>query len=267
MARRVTHFRSVRWIIESVRGSRAVWPASQFLIGQLLPSRGRTYRLRGSGHVVTLRHRSRDVDILNEIFGGTGGINCYEPPPEVAQRLDQFSSPTILDLGANIGLFGVYAAARWPTARMIAFEPDPANAGLLEATIAANRLGDRWKLNRAACSNAPGTIRFVAGLLCDSRVATDDDPQAITVPTVDIFRDEFDADFIKMDIEGAEWPILADRRLATLRASAIVLEWHRRGCPEGDARAAAERLWRQAGYEHILHVCGGASNGLMWAWR
>ena len=97
---------------------------------------------------------------------------------------------------------------------MIAFEPDPANAGLLEATIAANRLGDRWKLNRAACSNAPGTIRFVAGLLCDSRVATDDDPEAITVPTVDIFRDEFDADFIKMDIEGAEWPILADRRLS-----------------------------------------------------
>jgi hypothetical protein len=54
-----------------------------------------------------------------------------------------------------------------------------------------------------------------------------------------------------MDIEGSEWAILTDGRLSGLAADAIVLEWHRRDCPEAVPHAAVHRLLRRAGHAEI----------------
>jgi FkbM family methyltransferase len=225
------------------------------------------YRLRVSGLTVTLRHRSRDIDILNEIFGHTGGVDCYAPPIEVAQKLDTVASPKVIDLGANIGLFGAYVLGRWPTARIVAFEPDDANAELLERTIAVNGLGNHWEARRLACSNRSGTIGFAAGRLSESRIADPEETGTIAVHMVDLFEQDHDVDLLKIDIEGAEWAILADRRLPELQAKAIVFEWHERGCPEADGHAAAERLLRAAGYAHTRDIGDQSGGGVMWAWR
>ena len=167
-----------------------------------------------------------------------------------------------LDLGANIACSGFMPLDAVVDARMIAFERT-------RPTRACSRPRSRrtdWATGGSSTglrAERRGTIPSSQGCSA-SRVSADDDPQAITVPTVDIVRDEFDADFIKMDIEGAEWPILADRRLATLRAS--------RSCsgsarmPRGGARAAADRVLATVGYEHI-RPCRWRVNGLMWAWR
>ena len=51
---------------------------------------------------------------------------------------------------------------------------------------------------------------------------------------VDVFATlEGHVALLKIDIEGAEWAILEDPRLAALDAEAIVLEWHAMGCPIG----------------------------------
>src|ERR1700757_3441868 len=126
----------LQWTIQTVRGASALRPAPRFVVNQCRPTRARAYRLRNSGLSVAVRHRSRDVAILNEIFGGTGGLNCYAPPPEIAAWLDGLAAPRVIDLGANIGLFGLYVFGRWPTASLTAFEPDPTNAALLHKTIA-----------------------------------------------------------------------------------------------------------------------------------
>ena len=70
-----------------------------------------------------------------------------------------------------------------------------------------------------------------------------------------------------MDIEGGEWPILNDPRLAELRARAIVLEWHAVGCPEPDARAAALARLATAGYVGLHESEDFGYRGLVWAWR
>jgi FkbM family methyltransferase len=260
----------VQWTIQTMRGASAVRPAPRFVANQFRSTHLRSYRLRESGLSVGMRHRSRDVAILNEIFGGTGGVNCYAPPSDVVARLDGAASPRIMDLGANIGLFGLYILSRWPTARLTAFEPDPANAAILQRTIAANNLGHLWKVHPWACSNRAGTVPFVAGFLSESRIAEPGQAGTIDVPMVDVFTEDHDVDVLKIDIEGAEWAILTDPRLPQLKAEAVVLEWHEGGCPEPDPHATVVRLLHAAGYTRTLDVGDLAvrdTNGVIWAWR
>src|ERR1700684_970185 len=186
-----------QWLIQTVRGARTVADPWMFVKAQLEPKTVRRHQLRGSGMTVALRHCTRDVDILNEIFS----VGCYAPPVEVARRLDALESPAIMDLGANIGLFGLYMLGRWPNSRVVGFEPDPANAELLDRTIAANGLTNRWCTVGAACSNRDGIARFAAGHLSESKIAENGHSNAVEVPMVDAFDACRDADMLKVDIE------------------------------------------------------------------
>jgi FkbM family methyltransferase len=277
-------------LVQTVRGAGVVHERLRFAAHQVGPSRVGEYRLRQSGLRVFVRHRNDvfaaatagsptdDVHILNEIFGGTGGQYAYDPPPPLAARLDAMPRLKAMDLGANIGLFGVYAFGRWPRAEVHSFEPDPTNQQLLKRVIAANALGGRWSLTEAAVANYTGEMTFASGLFADSHPVTGDDPGAdangaggvqdtITVPTLDLFDQDHDVDLIKMDIEGGEWSILTDPRLPELGADVIVLEWHARGCPQPDARTAAASLLRDAGYTAQQEVEIATYNGVLWAWR
>jgi FkbM family methyltransferase len=260
---------ATQWTIQTLRGASAVSPAGGFVAGQLRARQSGSYRLRTSGLAVTLRHRSRDIDILNEIFGGTGGINAYAPPEALSAVLGAADPPRVMDLGANIGLFGLYVLGRWPSAQITAFEPDPDNAALLEQTIAANGLEQQWQVRREACSNRRGVVAFASGRLSESRIAEPGEPSTIEVPTGDLFENDHDVDLMKIDVEGGEWAILTDPRLASLKARAVVLEWHAAGCPEPDPHAAAIRLLGDAGYEPILDLSEthGAAWNVLWARR
>ena len=215
------------------------------------------YRLRRNGAHVHVRHRTRDLDILAEIFTS----ESYEPPARVAPLL---AGPLrVGDLGGNVGLFGVWALERWAVAELRSYEPDPANARLLAATAQPFR---QWAVVEAAVGNTECTMRFAPGMLSESRAAQDGEG-AITVPVIDLFA-EPSADLLKMDIEGGEWPILSDPRLARLGAQVIVMEWHALGCPDPDPAQHASRLLARAGYVHQHHgPARFASNGTLWAWR
>jgi len=225
------------------------------------------YTIAGNGLTVHLRHASRDVEIFNEIFGRRRA--AYEPPAEVAARLDAVGSLRIGDLGGNIGLFGVYALERWPAAIVRSYEPDPANAALLRATIAANHACERWELAQVAVSNADTTATFETGLLSESRLAAAGrrEAETIEVAVTDLFAQP-PVDLLKIDIEGAEWAILGDPRLAFYPAQAIVLEWHSRMCPAPKARHAARGLLESAGYEASEEDRDQTpTNGVMWGLR
>jgi FkbM family methyltransferase len=178
------------------------------------------------------------------------------------------TAPRIIDLGANIGLFGLFALDRWPTATLTAYEPDPANARVLEQTIASNGLETCWTVVPAAVSNADGLMSFVCGAFSESRIAGADEHGMIDVRTVDLFTTDTDVDLLKMDIEGGEWAILEDPRLGSVAADAIVLEWHTRNGPGPEGGLVAARLLREAGYTRTWSPEDDASgDGVVWAWR
>jgi hypothetical protein len=85
---------------------------------------------------------------------------------------------------------------------------------------------------------------------------------------VDVLPQLADADLVKIDIEGAEWPILADDRFRELKARLVVLEYHAECSPQPDPAAAAEQALVSAAYE-VRHVgrkpAFGA--GLLWGVR
>jgi FkbM family methyltransferase len=255
--------------VMTVRAMTVIRDRPRFALRQLAGRRTHGYELRGSGMKFHLRHRTGDVAILNKIFARDPALSSYEPPAEVAAALDAMPAPRILDVGANIGLFGVYALRRWPDADLTAFEPDPDNFRVLGLTVAANDAGKRWIAVPAAVSNAPGELRFVPGQGAKAHLATAGDGEAISVPAVDFFEQQGDGiDLVKMDIEGGEWRILADPRLATLKARVIRLEWHVLGCPDPDARAAAIALLRAGGFTGIADGDREhGRNGVLWAWR
>jgi FkbM family methyltransferase len=241
--------------------ARVLRPASAFLVGEL---RGGTRRYRtASGATVVLRHGSRDVDLVEEIFGA---VHAYEPPDAIAAQLR--GPLRILDLGGNIGLFGAFALGRWDVQQMTSFEPDPENAAILRATIDANHVTDRWSMHRAAVSNAAGMMSFLPGHLAESRRTGPNEP-GIDVPALDVFSLDHRVDLLKIDIEGSEWSILTDPRLSDLRPRVLVMEWHWRFAPVPDAHAAALAFLIDAGYEiHGDRVDPPRGNtGLIWASR
>jgi len=201
--------------------------------------------------------------VLDEVFAQFE----YEPPAEAQAALRAAERPLrVVDLGANIGLFGAFVLQRFPDASILAVEADPANADLHADAIAANPGAD-WTLLRAAAGATAGRARFAAGGFATSRLAEPDEP-AIFVETVDALPLLAAGDLLKIDIEGGEWAILADPRWHEIRAATVVLEYHRQLCPALDPAATAEAALREAGYEVLLGRYKSAFGaGIAWGYR
>lgn len=254
--RRVLTNRRVEPLVAAVLRASPVQERVRFLAREALRrSVVRAYRLRGSGAVVYVRHATPDVAALGEVFYE----RQYEPPTAVAAFLaDLGRAPAILDLGANVGYFTVDASLRFPGSRIVAFEPDPANAEVMRRTLEANRLDA--ELVEAAAAASGGEVPFAQGGFTLSRI----DPRGEPVRAVDVLERLADFDLAKIDIEGGEWALLADGRFAENAPRALVLEFHTHLAPP---RADAERTLTDAGYsiERLLQF--GENHGLLWALR
>lgn len=215
------------------------------------------YTLRRGGTRFSLRHRSGDIDIFRKFYA----YRYYEWPAAVTAKLRALDHPLkVVDLGANIGFFQVHARGQLPIGEVTCFEPEPSNAGVLEHVRDIN--GGNWRVIRACASNAEGTVRFRSGGHNFSRIESDGD---LEVPALDIFPIVDDADLVKMNIEGSEWEILEDSRLAENTAVWIV-EYHRMRNPDPDITSLVRRQFERAGFETHLAM-SVEDNGLLWAWK
>jgi len=219
------------------------------------------YRLRRSGRPIYIRHNTVDPLVLDEIFY-TGH---YTLPDEVESVLAGLGRPpVILDLGANVGLFGVWALDRFPGCTITAFEPDTTNAAVAQMTMDANDVGERWRLNKAAAAAHNGRVSFLSGEFSRSRI---DAEGGTEVEAVDVFPYLEGVDFAKIDIEGGEWEILGDPRFQELELPALVLEFHPDQAPGPDPRGLALDTLGRAGYETQLVYDFAPGQGMVWAWQ
>lgn len=245
--------------------ARLVRESPTFFMRALLRTPGASlYHLRELGTTVAVRHTTQDGATLAEVFHSRD----YEPGAEAARAIGEPGK--ILDLGANVGYFGAFAASRWPGSTIVGYEADPANAQIHEQTIRENGLKRRWSVVSAAAGAHDGEVEFAAGRAMESFVvARGSDPggSTIRIHMSDVMDQVGAADLVKVDIEGGEWEILADPRFAENPPRAIVLEYHPHLCPGPDPRAEAERLLAGARMhaEDIWHRDDGY--GMLWAWR
>lgn len=243
--------------------ARTVRPAGAFVLRAVLGRDGTfVYRLRETGLRVAIRHGTGDVVTLGEVFHE----HDYRPTAEAREHLGRVAR--VVDLGANIGLFGAFAASYWPQAEIVAYEPDPANATLHESTVAMNGLESRWRLVRAAAGTQAGNARFFAGDIALSRLAGgEEDGETIEVPVEDVMTLLSEADLVKMDIEGGEWAILRDQRFREAPPRTLVLEYHPRLCGAVDPHAEAQSALTAAGMRIQTIWRRADGYGMLWAWK
>ena len=153
--------------------------------------------------------------------------------PETLAWIDAFETPCrYWDIGANIGVFSIYAGLRLGV-EVRAFEPAAASYGALCRNIEANRLGDRVQAYCLAISdrtelgrlNLSGTN---AGSVFNAFESTDDcfgneiavvSRQGMVGFSIDSFRRLFGLaapNYLKIDVDSIEERILAGAR-ETLR--------------------------------------------------
>lgn len=139
----------------------------------------------------------------------------------------------ILDIGANVGSFALWASARWPGSQVRSFEPHPGTFEFLKQNTAGRRditivnaalfPGGQTKAtfhSRFAGDGESGLAAysgdtFVDGTLVETYEVDVVDPT--TLPSADV---------VKIDIEGGEGEVLAHLDLS--RTSLILLEFQNR---------------------------------------
>lgn len=257
--------------------ARIVNESGRYAARELLPRESLgAYSVPPVNLTVLVRHNVRNQDgltpenwPLREVFAE----GVYEPPPVIDERLRAGAQPKVVDLGANVGLFGVYLLGRYPHAQLVGFEPDPSNLPVLRECIRRNGLEAKWTVVDAAVGPEDGRVSFVGGLGGQSYVAPAATEASQEVRILDVFPHLEGADLVKIDIEGSEWPLLADPRLGSSGIGAVVMEYHSMLCPAPNAKSEARRLLEEAGF--TVHFPPDDPNpddepfwggGVVWAW-
>ncbi|WP_353635046.1 FkbM family methyltransferase [Halobacterium sp. NMX12-1] len=124
----------------------------------------------------------------------------------------------VYDVGANTGLYSLFAAKKCPQGTVVAFEPYPPNIRVLQQDITRNGL-DNVTVIKSALSDSVGEIKFSQPNDDDigygsSSINTGGTREEITVPTTTgdtlVADDKIPpANVVKIDVEGAE-PLVLD---------------------------------------------------------
>ncbi len=209
-----------------------------------------------------LRYRPGTSD--QEIWEETVIRNSYRLPDQL------LAGSLVIDVGAHIGSFS-HAALRRGASRALAYEVDADNVFQCRKNLAL--WGERVTVRRQAVWSRRGRAGFVPAPESNKGLGrVIPDGEAVETVSLDEVLDEVSANgaqpiaFLKLDCEGAEWPILlAAERLALCEN--IVGEYH--GVEwEGKHRGPDDlcRLLRQHGFEVRTHPISDGL-GLFWATR
>jgi FkbM family methyltransferase len=160
------------------------------------------------------------VPHLQHVFAGE-----YDVPLDTRPRV-------IIDAGANVGAFSLWAAHRFPGSTIHAYEPHPVTFETLKRNIAGYYnitaynygLGDPGLRPLGNGLNNSGEASFY--IMANNPFPTGQHVEVVSPSMTP------PADILKVDTEGCEVEIIAPLIAAGRRFDAIMFEWHR----EGDRR-------------------------------
>lgn len=173
-----------------------------------------------------------------------------------AQRFYDFDSsredPLILDCGAHIGLASIYYCQRYPKARIRAFEADPAIAAMARRNLASAGRPEVEVAAKAVWIDDKG-VCFQNSADDSGHVVNATDGGVIAVPSVRL-RDLITAEpveMLKLDIEGAEFDVLADCDGHLAGVAKMVIEVHA-VTPHERGLGAVLAILEHNGYRYTL---------------
>lgn len=131
----------------------------------------------------------------------------------------------IIDCGAHIGLSLIYLKRLCPTANIIAFEPDPQNFSLLKKNIESHGFSS-VELKNEAVWTTNATLSFIADGNMSSKIGLSQGAivQVRAVRLADFLTRK--VDFLKIDIEGAEYEVIKDIQDKLPLVENLFIEYH-----------------------------------------
>lgn len=132
----------------------------------------------------------------------------------------------IIDCGANIGLSVIYLKRHFPTASITAFEPDNKNYELLEKNVQSHNLSN-VALRKEAVWIEDTMISFLEEGNMGSKIEQSNKSGQLLVKAVRLKNFlQTKVDFLKLDIEGAEYQVLLDIKDDLKNVNNLFVEYH-----------------------------------------
>lgn len=186
-------------------------------------------RLR-NGLLIKVRTNTSDSVMVREVF-------IYKPYDIRLDLVNNKEKINIIDIGAAIGEYSLYAANKYPKSKIYSFEPFPESFDLLKKNIKLNNLNNQiYPFNKAVSDNSNGEILSISkfgnqdnsthkvfGGLYKSSINV----SSTTINEILLKNNLDKVEILKLDCEGAEWKILfcSDKILNRIRF--ITMELHR----------------------------------------
>ncbi len=186
----------------------------------------KTRRL-ANGYTVSFRNDYELEVIYDEIF--TKNVYFFKT---------QNPEPFIIDCGGHIGLGVLYFKTLYPRARILTFEPNPETFLLLQENIAQNNLSGVRAMNLALSSEDNKDVALFVGKNFIKAWDSTNTIKPDLWPNMDRYRKIFvrstrlssyineSVDFIKLDIEGAEYDVLGEIKTKLSAVEAVTFEYH-----------------------------------------
>lgn len=195
------------------------------IVSRLMKHRQSTKFVLRNGTVFECPKQNNTLGIIEEIFYN----NCYTPNFAIKEN------DVIVDIGANIGVFSVFAAQKTKNF-VYAFEPVPENFVFLQKNIEANKVGN-VKIFNCGISAKKGTenidMNGVSGghfVYGSGKGSENRKAMEIKVESLRNIMDEnniMEIDMLKIDCEGCEGKIFKSLPLEYLqRIKRISMEFH-----------------------------------------
>jgi FkbM family methyltransferase len=229
-----------RWFVTAASGTMRYWVTLVVVVSRLGAGRRMRLKMLSLGLLLPLRDRffgprdvrlrlrygrfevawwvgpKSDFDVLNEVLV----LKVYDRAPLSREPR------TILDLGSHIGASVLFWREKFPDARIVAVEPDPASFRRLARNVESL---PAVELRNLAVSDVEGTsVFYSAQQAWISSLSEAGRPVLVQSYTLSSLVSELaDVDLLKIDIEGAEHRILRDLGLEGI--GAIIGEYHYSG--------------------------------------
>ncbi len=154
--------------------------------------------------------------------------NVYQVVDGDFKSGDDTKPKVCVDIGANIGAFTIFATSLDPDVHVYAYEPEHDNHELLIKNVRENRVNGQVTVIKQAVSNFKGFMG-ITNSQGNSQLVKDKGLEQIQVITLaDVFTHNKieEIDVLKIDIEGAEYPLLIDAKFDDLmKVRYITLEF------------------------------------------
>ena len=227
------------------------WPIV-FVENHLTTGNRLEYKLK-NGPRFLVRTRTQDAWVIYSVYAE----KCY-----LAEDMKIGENDTVVDVGAHIGAFSLFASLHATRGRVFAVEPEPESFQMLEHNIQINNARNLVPLRMAISGRTEPRILHLSGSSLEHSIVsgafdgpTHGETEVQSVSLKDFMNRQYipTIDFLKLNCEGAEYEILFGSDDETLRRiNGLVVQYHDIG-PGKDERAMREFL-TEKGFK-ILPFC------------